>query len=263
MVNRRLLLASGLAACVPFAKLSAQVFAVPTYQDTELMLGETSVIVQSLSNGLGPHFFHPHENEATSLRVAEHMVLRHGGICVSLHHGGGRRIIFELDGKKYSCDPNRIFTREGTWLTLGNAPQHVCDAVDILAAKIADVVLKGMTSHSVVVGMHNNTPGGYSVLSYGAGGNMYMDAEAVFVNTARDADDFFLTTERHFFDALKSLHHNVVLQKTPPQHNDGSFSVFCAQKNIPYVNIEAQDAHGAMQARMLRELVAILSPKAA
>ena len=259
MVNRRLLLSGGLTACVPFAKLSAQAFVVPTYQNTELMLGETSVIVQSLSNGAGPVFFHPHENESTSLRVAEEMVTQFGGTCISVRHGGGRYITFQMNGSRYRCDPNRIFTPEGVLLTLGNAPQNVRRAVGLFAAAVANRVRHGLGADGVVIGMHNNSSGAYSMRSYTSGGAMHMDAETVFVNTARDADDFFLTTERHLFDALKFRHYSVVLQKKPPLHNDGSFSVFCCQKDIPYVNVEAEEGHVVVQRKMLGDLIGILN----
>jgi len=262
MINRRSLLGC-VAVGLVTTGFTTSANAVPIHRNVTLLLGDTPVVLRVLFNGRGPRFFHPHENEHASLRVAEDAVVRRGGMSVSLHHGGGRRISFELGGKKYSCDPNRIFTPEGTRLTTGNAPQRVRDAVDVFAAAVAGYVLKRLSVHDVVIGMHNNTPGGYSIRSYGSGGDMQEDAETIFTNEANSADDFFLTTKRQLFQDLKNHHYNVVLQKNPPQHNDGSFSVFCSQKNIPYVNIEAQDAHSVVQARMLNDLLGILSSAAA
>lgn len=253
----------GVAVCMETPRLSTGARAFPLQHDIVLMLGETPVTLHVLWNGPGPRFFHPHENETTSYCAAKDIVLRYSGSLVSLYHGGGRYIKFTLDGKQYRVDPNRIYTLEGVRCALRTAPQQVCDVVSAFATEVASYVEDRKIVRSVVIGMHNNTHGAYGVHSYTPGGDMAGDAAEVSVNAAASTDDFFLTTKRQLFEALKIRHYNVVLQKNPPQHDDGSFSVYCSQQNIPYVNVEAQDAHGVMQARMLRDLSGILSGRAA
>jgi hypothetical protein len=74
-----------------------------------------------------------------------------------------------------------------------------------------------------------------------------------------DADDFVLTTDEKIFNHLKSKNINAVLQSHKVTTDDGSLSIYCSKKKIPYINIEAQHGHTAEQLRMLNALTSIIN----
>jgi hypothetical protein len=46
----------------------------------------------------------------------------------------------------------------------------------------------------------------------------------------------------------------VLIQNPTEVKDDGSLSVYCAQKNIPYVNVEAKEGETEFQYKMLLDL---------
>jgi D-alanyl-D-alanine dipeptidase len=110
---------------------------------------------------------------------------------------------------------------------------------------------------AIIIALHNNTEAEYSVSSYAAGGPLEKEAAAVAIATnaddksPRDPDDFFFVTDRRLFDALAARNWNVVLQDNERATDDGSLSVLCGMKGIPYINVEAQHEHRDVQESML------------
>jgi hypothetical protein len=91
--------------------------------------------------------------------------------------------------------------------------------------------------------MHNNTDVNYSIKSYLPGEDESQNTADVYVSDKWDADDFVYTTDKKYFDYLKQADVNVILQDNSGFVNDGSLSVYCGKKGIPYLNIEAQKGH--------------------
>ena len=233
-------------------------------------LGETRVTIR-VSERLGPDAaqgavgldaLNLHDNEGTSVEAVLDVVGTRGGRVVELVHSGERNLSFRLSGDVFIADPNRIFTDAGRRRTLAALSRDVPAARAALEA-FADTVLAVYTERrvGVVVTLHNNTPDNYSAASYAQGGEYARDAEAVTIHPGSDPDDFFFVTERALYDALARQGFNAVLQDNARATDDGSLSVWAAQRGIPYVNVEAEHGHRIQQAGMIDALAQVLGTR--
>ncbi|MEJ7737372.1 MAG: hypothetical protein WKF97_08100 [Chitinophagaceae bacterium] len=199
-------------------------------------------------------FVNVHENESTSVRAWLQVMNAPRQHClVECQHEKLRLISFIYKKKKYRIDPNRIFTTAGSSATLkkynDTYDTTVISKVNQLSAFVISSFIK---NKKLVVALHNNTEGRYSIKSYLPNGEEAINAAEVHLNGQKDSDDFFYTTERIYFDFLKNKGCNVALQSIAKATDDGSLSVYCAQNKIPYINIEAQDGHLAEQSEMIK-----------
>lgn len=198
-------------------------------------------------------FIHVHENEKTAVQAADSMLAKYCRSCFVTWKGKDDRYFnFKLGSLSYKFDPNRIYTTKGREATLkanGDFSQEAFDKVSQLAKLFTDQYLD---NYKLVVALHNNTDsGGLSILSFRKGGDYANDAAKVYVNKRKDADDFFLTTSPRIYQYLKKKGFNILLQDNSKVTDDGSLSVYAAQKNIAYLNIEAQHGHLQQQLTML------------
>ncbi len=225
-------------------------------EHTEVRLGESPVvIVIHQSEAPGPTYISLHDDENTAVRAAQAMIHRQGGRLVEIRHTGARNVSFVLGGTSYTFDPNRMFTDRGATASLkklGPFSGGALTEVRHFARRLLEVV--DLQSLDRVVTMHNNTEGHYSAASYAAGGTYEREAAAVYLPPEADADDFFFVTTRRLYDALAGGPHPVVLQDNARMTDDGSLSVYCGQRGIAYVNVEAQHGHRKEQVRMLEYL---------
>lgn len=205
-------------------------------------------------------FINVHENEATSINALRFFDL---GICyefVWLQHNATRRIYFNHKEEVFSVDPNRIFSHEGIVETLAYDKIPGCFSspnrkAERMAKSLAHEILKYVHNAKWVISLHNNTPDNYSIKSYLPGGDEALNTKEVFINDQMDADDFIYTTDEQLFLALKKKNINVILQDNVNCVNDGSLSVYCGMKGIPYANVEAEDGHVEEQMRLIAEVV--------
>lgn len=210
------------------------------------MLGETPVRI--VVSGRGQYTFVAlHENESTSVAAARAV---RAGRLVEIKHGGGREVRFVIGNKRYSIDPNRMFTDAGIRRHLKGG--HDAQAISAVKGLAAEVVKR--LDRRVVISLHNNTNGGYSIKSYQPGQQYARDAQGVHVSADADPDDFFFATSAKFFRAAQAANFNVALQSSAVT-DDGSLSVFCSRQGIPYVNVEAQHGHASVQKSMIEALL--------
>ena len=245
------------------ALIALLLLANPKVETTSLQLGDRTVKLVSHDAGPGPLLVNVHDDENTAVDAALAVIAKHGGRVIELRHTGERLITFQLSGSKYTADPNRIFTAKGVPATLH---KYGADSKDAEAAvtTFANALLAKLDPPAgwPLIALHNNTPAlSYSILSYQPGGADAGEAGEVFVNKARNANDFFLVTERKHFDALKSRGFNVVLQSDKPATDDGSLSVYSGQQKRAYVNVEAQHGHLTEQTEMIDALYDAVAPK--
>lgn len=211
----------------------------------------TATVIQ---NGSGLIYFAPHSNETIAQQCGKDAVRQYGGKFVYLTHPGGERdITVNYEGKRYVFDPNRIFTDLGAAASLHNLsgiyPDHILKGVRTFAQQIVALIGEPPPG-APVVGLHNNTRSGpYSIDSYMPGGNFPQNASKVYVNREKNEHDLFFTTVPLYFDELKARGYNVALQSDKVT-DDGSLSVYCAQKRIPYVNVDALNAPASRQEQM-------------
>jgi hypothetical protein len=223
-------------------------------------IGETEIGVAITEKPGSQYVFaNLHDDESTSVDAVQDVLNRSGGRLVELRHTGKRLVVFNLKGREFRVDPNRIFTPAGARKTLERQSTY-SDEAAVAVKRFAEELLNiyRIDRATAVIALHNNTPGTYSALSYATGGKYAHDAEDVFVRNGSDPDDFFFVTERAVFDALKRKGYNVVLQDNRQVTDDGSLSVYCGKSNVRYVNVEADPGHRQEQTQMLLDLKLIL-----
>jgi hypothetical protein len=203
-------------------------------------------------------FLNLHEDESTSVAAATAHLQIVGGKLIRLQHIGDRNIRFSFQGKNYLFDPNRIFTSAGRKDNL-NKLSYFNATADSIIADFANIVLQPVHQAKLVVALHNNTNNNFSILSFKKGGKEAKNASKLYINPKMDVDDFVLTTELTVFSFLKKKNINVVLQNNRNCVDDGSLSVYCGKRGIPYINIEAQDGHLDTQIQIIRTLAPLLN----
>lgn len=226
-----------------------------------LQVGSTTVdVVVHTASSPGLTYINLHDDENTAVQAAMQVLEQHGGTLIELQHGGERNVRFDLDDSTYAFDPNRIFTRAGVDSTLsrhGRLSPAASDAVAGFADSLLSII--GLDDRSTVVTVHNNTEDGYSARQYMEGGRYAVDARFVHIAAGIDADDFFFVTSDELYQSLRAQEFNVVMQDNALVTDDGSLSVLCGRRGIPYVNAEAQHGHLEEQQRMLLYLHAELA----
>ena len=193
---------------------------------------------------------HLHRDELTALAAARRVVAETGGHGVTISGARERRVEFTLRGVRYSFDPNRAFTPRGRQATLDPNVSPNDDARAVVEAFALGFL--ALVGPGPIVAVHNNSPGPpLSILSFLPGASDEAVAAEVFVATDHVEDDFALVTTRRLFLGFQRAGFNVVLQSDDAP-DDGSLSVYCALRRIPYVNIEALEEHLDEQVRLVR-----------
>ncbi len=222
-----------------------------------IRLGDSTIVLLALHQNADSLFsmLVLHDDENTAVEAGQAFVDEHGGRLVELRAQGERRVVFSLDGQRFDFDPNRIYTDIGVRATLN--PSNDESAITVTRA-FGKSILDVYAPVHVIVTLHNNTPDNYSALSYVEGGQYENDAEAVHLEEGVDPDDFFYVTDEDLYDALRADDFNVVLQNNESVTDDGSLSVWAAQNDLLYVNVEAEHGHLEQQKVMIEELEFLL-----
>lgn len=170
-----------------------------------------------------------------------------------------RLLKYEIKGKNYLFDPNRIFSPIGIKGTILKYNQTHPKELENGLSLFADSLLKAIdfkNPNCYIVAIHNNTNNDFSVLSY----KNSKDADDVYINSNEDIDNFFIVTARNDFDYFKTKKRNVVLQSIN-SIDDGSLSIYCQKNKLQYINIEAQHGQKEQQIKMLQETYSLIKSK--
>jgi hypothetical protein len=207
-------------------------------------LGERNIQVKifQYGNARDKVYINLHDDEMTAINGAKKLLEKKGGYLIKIENYRTRNIRFKLDGKYYTIDPNRMFSRIGIQRSLiifGNTSPKAVDEIEKFANHILQMI---PANPSWIIALHNNTNGKYSINSYMPGGDKEKDAKEFHVNQELDADDFFLTTDSVLYDRLAAQKYNTIWQDNEKAKKDGSLSIYCGERNIHYVNCETE--HG-------------------
>lgn len=220
-------------------------------------LGNRTVYINRTVYDSTPHVvLQLHGNESTALEAALQTMDIRGGMLLRIDHKQ-RNMSFQLQGKRYTFDPNRMFSRRGIQAnlkTFGNYSTAAVNAIDAFAR----FFLSKIPDSSLIVALHNNSDKQFSALSYRNDPEYKGVAAELYINEVLDPDNFYFLTDQKLFDELRHLGYNVVLQNNRNAPDDGSMSIWCGRRNRRYVNIEAQMGEVATQQTMLEELLAML-----
>lgn len=216
----------------------------PEVSSRYFKLGERVIQVKMYQYGNSKEkvYINLHDDEVTAVNGAKKLLERKGGYLIRIENYKTRNLRFKLDGKYYTVDPNRMFSREGITRSLiifGTTSPRAIDAIERFANHILELIPRNA---EWVIALHNNTNGKYSVNSYLPGGDKERDAKGLHVNEEEDADDFFFTTDSLLFYRLANEKYNTILQDNINAKRDGSLSIYCGERNIHYVNCETE--HG-------------------
>jgi hypothetical protein len=256
--------------------------------DAELALGTTPItIAVATAKGLSSNcFLILHSDEDTGIEAALDHISANGGKAIILRNGHRRNVTFQSsDGQKVSFDPNRIFTEAGLRKDLAakntglnyEKDSPVLGEVDKLARKILSMLDE--CKRDPIIAVHNNAnehavgdtiERGFGINSYRIGGSEERNGNTRNLPgnpntiTSEDPDNFFLVTDKRYFDRIKTKY-NVVLQasdnnSTLPNgegpYDDGSLSV--KFKRGRYINLEVQYGNKDAQMKMLADLERML-----
>lgn len=231
-----------------------------------VLLGITEIaLVVHTTETTEPTFVVLHTDEQPAVDRGLEAIRARGGRLVEVRGPGDRLVNFELAGRTWRFDPNRIFTEAGAAASLAahndSAPADAFAAALAEVQRFADAVLDATDAGSlpVLVALHNNTESFYSAASYAPGADLAGDAAAVHLPPGQDPDDFFFVTDRGLFEALAAEGFSTILQDNARVQDDGSLSVWAGRRGQAYVNVEAQMEHTEQQARMLEALARVLA----
>ena len=253
MNGRRRLLGVLLGGLIARPRRAAAAADVHVVQRQEVRVGRTSLqLVVSEREPGGLTYVSLHENERTAVQATRQLIDHQPGRLVELRSRGARLVTVWFGTTPHVFDPNRIFTDVGVEKTLrhyGSYSREVQSAIGPLRQAILAWLPTGGAQPLIAV--HNNRAGTYSIAQYRAGGAYSTDAELVFEAPGHSPGDFFLVTDRSWFERLRQASFSVVLQSRMPT-DDGSLSVWFQQRGLPYVNVEARFGVVEEQYRMLR-----------
>lgn len=196
--------------------------------------------------------YNMHDNENTSALAGRVFAEKYAGEYYELIHTGKRNLSFLHGEDSVHVDPNRIYTDTGIWLQLEK--NEITDT--LIFTRIANwrdslLAILRPEDRLLVIALHNNTANNYSYKSYQPGEEYADEAQDLSRGSICDKDDFFFVTDIDQFERLSDSRYNVVLQSTITLTDDGSLSVYCYQRGIPYINVEAQHGHLTRQIKML------------
>ena len=219
-------------------------------------LGETEVMVHTEFHDSMRRlaFVHVHANEVTALNTVKLFLEQNRGSLFYLQHEKERNVSFKYLDTMFEFDPNRIFTGAGR----RNYIHPYSLTADSIVERFAENFLLELEPFTVIIALHNNTPSNYSIKSYGKDGIYSKEAVKIYVNRRMDEDDFIFTTDEKIFNRCKKKRLNVVLQDNKYCTDDGSLSVYFADKNVCYINIEAENEHIAEQTQLLNFIYGII-----
>lgn len=226
------------------------------------VIGDTNVHALVYQRGQSsPTFINVHDDENTSVEAGKAVIDQTSGRLIELAHGGKRHLRFSLQGEDFAVDPNRIFSDAGIRATLERQGAY-SSAAHWAVKQFARQFLErfALSRERVIVALHNTVDGNYSIESYRPGAQHAAAAAELYISPNRSRFDFFYVTDRRFFDYFKQRDFNVILQNNANVPDDGSLSVYCATKGIPYLNIETEMGQLDRQIEMVRAARAMLDP---
>ncbi|RYF83783.1 MAG: hypothetical protein EON98_09975 [Chitinophagaceae bacterium] len=228
-----------------------------TVQEYRLALGASEVKLRktTYSTDYSFYFVQLHSNEATADQVTQMIADESGIEYLQIRNDTERIITFRSGNKQYRFDPNRIFSNKGIVETLKLHSTYTENAF-LAVRRFRDSLLNHLDQTKTIIAVHNNTEADFSLTHY-----LESRTGQVYKNSEQDEDDFFITTDSVLFNQLKEKNFNVVLEDGAKITDDGSLSVYCSQKGIPYINVEAEHGHLEEQERMLRALLQVLHGK--
>ncbi len=255
-----------ITACVPANRLAGMTAPPDSFSRLKVTYDEKiydlsgepiKFLIRNPDDNSGIVYFNMHDNENTSVSAVDSMLTRYTGKFIELQFKGNRWIGGWMNDKKHFWfDPNRIYSDFGIFKTLQSYNSFTPEnkkQVRIFSEYILDSLL---SDANMIVAVHNNMKG-YSIEKYMPDSIFEESAAKIHYDRKNSPHDFFFVNDPTHFEYFKNLGYNAILQSQKPE-DDGSLSVYCALKGIPYINVEAKEGHLEIQQKMLEDLQEIL-----
>lgn len=204
-------------------------------------------------------WIHIHDNEETARRTALITLNQiQQGCLLDLRHGGSREIIISNQQFSFHFDPNRIFTASGRKAALKCSKGNCALILQQLSEAAENFLQQYLSQKKLIIAVHNTHTAGLSVRNYMPGNSMAQDVSQIAISPDKNPHDFFYVTSAQAFNFFASHNFNVVLQNNQTVRDDGSLSVWAAQRQIDYINAEAEMGHTTDQLAMLAAVCAYM-----
>lgn len=246
-----------------------------------LMLGETAVKINVYENKNNDiTFFAPHYNERPGAELTKKIIREKGGRLIEIESSDAngnplRNLKFQFQNESYNVDPNRIYTVNGR--KCSNFPKQINEIITKFAADLLKIIIPAEhNKHGPIVAIHNNQDVDEKDLSarnrdltakaFVKSGAFDSQSQGVYLsNVETDEDNFIFLSNPAFLSYFAEKDFNVVIQKPANQLfsencqiDDGSLSVYFGQKNVSYINLEADIKNGNFRQKQMLEAVYLL-----
>ena len=200
-----------------------------------------------VQNGNSPNrYIWLHGDEQTARMALEYHIKHFAGLAFFIQNETR-----EIPFKSTIVDPNRIFSRNGSYHALkkfkpgwqrGTLKQAL-DEIDLERTSFLDILMPGGNGRLIAV--HNNFRG-YNVK------NEEKRSQRTSIKPGQNPRDFIICTNEKDFEKLSTGPYNVVLQNEIPEKDDGSLSWEALRRNVRYLNVETRLGYLTKQKKMLR-----------
>ena len=203
-----------------------------------------------VQNGNSPNrYIWLHGDEQTARMALDYHIRHFSGLAFFIQNETR-----EIPFKSTIVDPNRIFSRSGSYHALKkfkpgwqrSTLKQALDEIDSERTSFLDILMPGR--NGVLIAVHNNF--------YGRGGyNVKKEekkSQRTSIKPGQNPRDFIICTYEKDFEKLSTGPYNVVLQSKIPEKDDGSLSWESLRRNVRYLNVETRLGYLTKQKKMLR-----------
>ena len=200
-----------------------------------------------VQNGNSPNrYIWLHGDEQTARMALDYHIKHFAGLAFFVQNETR-----EIPFKSTIVDPNRIFSRNGSYHALKKfkpgwqrgALKQALDEIDSVRTSFLDILMPGGNGRLIAV--HNNFHG-YNVK------NEEKRSQRTSIKPGQNPRDFIICTNEKDFEKLSTGPYNVVLQNEIPEKDDGSLSWEALRRNVRYLNVETRLGYLTKQKKMLR-----------
>ncbi len=199
-----------------------------------------------IENGVSPNrYIWLHGDEMTAKMALNSHLKKYAGTAFFVQNENR-----EIPYKSTIIDPNRVFSRKGSYYALKkfkpnwevNSLEKALDQIDLERDKFLKIIMP--KDGGVLISVHNNFRG-YNVKQE------IKNSQKTSIKENQNPRDFILCTSEKDYNKLKGGPYNIVLQNKLPLKDDGSLSWAMLRKNIRYINVETRLGYLTKQKEML------------
>lgn len=190
-----------------------------------------------------------HGDEKTAQMALSHHIKYYPGIAYFIESETR-----EIPYKSTLIDPNRIFSRKGSYHALKKfkpewAPGSIRTSLDELDRERTQFFKALLPEEEgILIAVHNNFRG------YNLQSETHNNVKTS-IKTIQSPRDFIICTSEGDFEKLSKGPYNILLQNKTPERDDGSLSWAAISHNIRYLNIETRLGYLSKQKKMLAFIV--------